>query len=267
MRFDIEVSTFFMNFFSYYSVKSLVFYYFFFLPPLAQGFEEVGMIEKKGKKWPDIFKLFNTYRGSYEDTELANYRDFFKVFYEPMSSTGHISEGLYDRHMIPVDRDSGGNMVEKYFGVKSEHRQRAKVLSNPDQMADRTRLLKEAMKKRYESAKELYDKQVRVYEINELVEKELVEHIKTRLPDGHECTLSHATRDDFAKINAVKLRTFVKARRVLLANGTYERKLLMGNKEKAVDIAFGERENPVLRSTVVEPLRPSFMTADAEREP
>ena len=69
------------------------------------------MIYKESMKWPDIFVMFNTYRGSYEDTELSNYLDFFEIFFEPMYWNGHIPEELYDCHLIPEDRDSEGNKV------------------------------------------------------------------------------------------------------------------------------------------------------------
>ena len=83
-----------------------------------------------------------------------------------MYVNGHIHEELYDQHSIPDDRDLAGEIVRKYFGIGSEHSQRAKIVSNKTQIDARRQRLAGIAYDRYQAALDRFQKEESTYELN-----------------------------------------------------------------------------------------------------
>ena len=230
------------------------------------GFTGSGMIlDSKTKAWPDLFELFGTYRGNYSNTVLADYQDLFSIFFMTMYVNGHIHEELYDQHSITDDRDLAGEIVGKYFvGIGSEHRQRAKIVSNKTQIDARRQRLAGIAYDRNQAALDKFQKEESTYELNKTCEEKVIAKIQKDLPaDGKSASVVTAepthfgegsTRDsDYPSLDEMK--AFVKVRVKPTASGRYVPALKINSKRGAIVKCVTLKRSPVLPRSFTEPTR------------
>ena len=105
---------------------------------LQQGFLGNGQIDAKSRSVPDILSIVGTDAAG--RLSGHHFRQLFQWFYDPMMNNGHIDEHLSDDHGVPLNRNSSGEVVPKYHGISSEHRQRSKILSHKKQRELRRKL-------------------------------------------------------------------------------------------------------------------------------
>ena len=125
---------------------------------------------------PSFENVLHTFRGDiFKGTCLDNKEWLLANFFEEMYSNGNIAEKTFDKFMVPKDRDMNGFIVERDFGVSQENRQRAKVLSSPQQIIERRNVLYNKQLIRYNKLQQLYDNKTKDFIMNKRCEHKLVD--------------------------------------------------------------------------------------------
>ena len=116
---------------------------------VRSGFLANGQIGLLTNNILSLGNMIHTYRGCIQGTCLEDGQKLVKTFFDEMHSNGFISEDSYDKHNIPKDRDSKGNIVARPTEIHLENRHRAKILSSAQQIRCRRHFLGEKRMKEY----------------------------------------------------------------------------------------------------------------------
>jgi len=199
---------------------------------IKKGFLGNGQIDEKSHSVPDIYKLLGTYRGHWDVTE-DDLKEMFDHFFEEMAAEGAIKEESFTAFGVPSDENSTGDLVERDHSLSSEHRQRAKVLSNLIQRQGRRDRFMGLRMDKYNKELASWMDEEKLYNRN----KECQKKVLGKIGGGAQC-LSDAREEHFG-IKGVQgfpsvdeLKAFIRVRSRTITNGGTVQYFLGGMKTR-----------------------------------